>query len=92
MGDNSQSDPAIYAKVVEKYGDRIYAVYIRNVRKENYNQTATILSSLESQGIHTLQFSHSQEAIQHSASIGLIELPASEQINTDTGKVAEKTK
>ena len=73
MGDNSQSDPPIFARLVEKYGHRIYAIYIRDVRKENREATNSILSSLDAQGIHTLQFSHSREAIKHSASIGLIE-------------------
>jgi phosphatidate phosphatase APP1 len=75
MGDNSQSDPAIYAKLTEKYAHRIYAIYIRNVRKENQAGAQAILSPLESQGIFTLQFSHSQEAINHSTGIGLIEPP-----------------
>lgn len=73
MGDNSQSDPAIYAKLVEKYAHRIYAIYIRDVRKKNHDPTAAILSSLAGKGIHTLQFSQSCDAIEHSASIGLIE-------------------
>lgn len=75
MGDNSQSDPAIYAKLVEKYAHRIYAIYIRDVRKENHDPTAAILSTVAAKGIHTLQFSNSGEAIKHSASIGLIEQP-----------------
>ena len=75
MGDNSQSDPAIYAKLAEKYADRIYAVYIRDVHKANHESTQAILSTLESKGIYTLQFSNSREAINHSARIGLIELP-----------------
>jgi len=73
MGDNSQSDPPIFAKLVEKYGLGIHAIYIRDVRNENRDVTATILSSLEGKGIHTLQFTDSIEAIKHSASIGLIE-------------------
>lgn len=80
MGDNSQSDPAIYAKLIEKYAHRIYAIYIRNVRKENHEPTAAILSSVAAKGIHTLQFLNSSEAIEHSASIGLIELPDIKQV------------
>jgi len=75
MGDNSQSDPAIYARLVEKYPDRIYAIYIRDVRKENREGTDAILSALEKKGIHTLQFRNSADAIKHSASIGLIQTP-----------------
>lgn len=73
LGDNSQSDPAIYAMLAKKYAHRIYAIYIRDVRKANHENTHTILSSLTAKGIFTLQFSHSSEAIEHSARIGLIE-------------------
>ncbi len=72
MGDNSQRDPAIYAKLAERYGDRILAVYIRQVNHSRETATRAILSTLEEKGIHTLLFRHSEEAIAHSASIGLI--------------------
>jgi len=73
MGDNSQSDPAIYAKLAEKYSHRLYAVYIRNVREVNREITNKILAPLNDKGIHALQFSHSRDAIAHSVKIGLIE-------------------
>lgn len=72
LGDNSQSDPAIYSKLAEKYGDRIYAIYIRNVSKENEGATKALLASLHSRNIHTLLFKDSSEAIAHSQQIGLI--------------------
>lgn len=70
FGDNSQSDPAIYDKLAEKYSHRIFAVYIRNVR-ENAT-TAGYLRSMEQKGIHTCLFNESSEAILHSKKIGLI--------------------
>jgi phosphatidate phosphatase APP1 len=72
IGDNSQADPAIYAKLAEKYSHRLYAIYIRDVRESNRAITQTILTPLETKGIHTLQFSHSRDAIEHSIKIGLI--------------------
>lgn len=70
FGDNSQSDPAIYAKLAEKYSDRIFAVYIRNVNENKF--TKGHLQLLEERGIHTCLFRESQEAILHSQKIGLI--------------------
>jgi phosphatidate phosphatase APP1 len=72
FGDNSQSDPAIYAKLAEKYADRIHAVYIRNVSEKNEALSKQLLQSLTERGIHTILFSDSNEAIAHSKKIGLI--------------------
>lgn len=73
FGDNSQSDPMIYEKLTEKYGDRIAAVYIRNVVAKNETATATVLQIIANRQIPVLQFTHSGEAIAHSREIGLIE-------------------
>lgn len=73
LGDNSQKDPEIYAKIAEKYGKNIVAVYIRNVRKSKLFQTREILNKLEENNISTCIFEHSEEAIEHSKKIGLID-------------------
>ena len=72
FGDNTQADPAIYAKLASKYADRIFAVYIRNVVPTHQEQTKALLHQIEQMGIHTLLFKESSEAIEHSKSIGLI--------------------
>jgi phosphatidate phosphatase APP1 len=72
FGDNSQSDPAIYAKLAEKYTRRLFAVYIRNVKRENESITRRLLHSIEQKGIHVILFRDSAEAIEHSKAIGLI--------------------
>ncbi len=72
MGDNSQSDPGIYAKLGEKYADRIFAVYIRLVNEDKRLPALQHLDALNKKGIHTLLFEHSSEAIAHSRAIGLI--------------------
>lgn len=72
LGDNSQSDPAIYARLTEKYGNRIVAVYIREVDKEKREATAELLKSIEDRGIHALLFTDSDDAIAHSYQTGLI--------------------
>lgn len=73
IGDNTQSDPAIYAAIAEKYPDKIFAVYIRNIVPKNETVSRDILSTIEKHGIHTCLFQDSAEAIRHSRKIGLIE-------------------
>jgi phosphatidate phosphatase APP1 len=34
IGDSSEADPEIYAELVHRYGDRILAVYVRNVSRD----------------------------------------------------------
>jgi phosphatidate phosphatase APP1 len=73
LGDNSQSDPAIYTTIATKYPDRIFAVYIRNVFAKNEPETKEFLESLVKLGVFTFLFKNNQDAIQHSKAIGLIE-------------------
>ncbi len=73
MGDNTQSDPPIYAEIANKYPGRVFAIYIRNVHRPNESVTDEILNTLHrSTGIHTCQFSDSRAAMEHSRKIGLI--------------------
>lgn len=72
FGDNSQQDPSIYNKIAERYAKNMVAVYIRDVRKSRTLATQNILANLELQNISTCLFKHSDEAIEHSKKIGLI--------------------
>ncbi|MEO5563165.1 MAG: phosphatase domain-containing protein [Chitinophagaceae bacterium] len=72
FGDNTQSDPAIYAKLAERFPVQIYAVYIRNIIPANEGATAGVLEEIKKRGIHTCLFKESKEAIIHSKEIGLI--------------------
>jgi phosphatidate phosphatase APP1 len=72
FGDNSQSDPAIYASIVNKYPEKIFAVYIRNIRDKNEMITKEILSGIEKYGVYTCFFANDNEAMQYSKKIGLI--------------------
>lgn len=72
LGDNSQSDPAIYERLTEKYTDRIFAVYIRDINPANREATRQLLQKIEDRGIHTFLFAYSHDAIWHSHLIGLI--------------------
>ena len=72
LGDNSQSDPAIYVAIANKYPDKIVAIYIRNISLKKELMTLDLLSTVENKGIHTYQSKHTDEAIVHAQSIGLI--------------------
>lgn len=73
LGDNSQQDPEIYQRIAEKHPQQVFAVYIRKVRQSKEAGSRDILSALQSKGIHTCFFTHSEEAISHGRSCGLIE-------------------
>lgn len=70
LGDNAQQDPYIYQTLTQKYPDRIYAVYIRNVHKDKAAATQLVLDEISAKKIHTCFFIHSSDAISHSAKIG----------------------
>lgn len=72
FGDNSQRDPAIYQAIAAKYPLNVAAVYIRNIRPSKAPETKELLAKIEVQGIKTCLFTHSNEALAHSKSIGLI--------------------
>ncbi len=72
LGDNTQSDPMIYASIAKKYPEKIFAIYIRNIVIENELATKEILGEIENKGLYTCLFKESKEAIEHSKQIGLI--------------------
>ena len=72
LGDNSQSDPAIYAAVANKHPNKIVAIYIRNISPKKELMTLDLLATVQNKGIETCLFKHTDEAILHAQSIGLI--------------------
>lgn len=72
LGDNSQSDPGIYVALANKYPDRIVAIYIRNISLQKEESALETLASLENKDIPTCLFKHTNDAILHATSIGLI--------------------
>lgn len=73
FGDNSQSDPAIYASIAGKYPENVFAVYIRNIDSRKEATAKEILSGIEKQHVYTCFFHNNAEAILHSKKIGLIQ-------------------
>ena len=72
FGDNSQSDPDIYAAIAQKYSQKIVAIYIRNIKNDHKEHTLQALGAIENKEIHTCVFEDNEEAIRHSRAIGLI--------------------
>jgi phosphatidate phosphatase APP1 len=72
VGDNSQKDPAIYTAITKKFPQRIFAIYIRNVRIEKAAATRQLLQAAEQQGVLTLLFDRTADAKAHSERVGLI--------------------
>ena len=72
LGDDSQQDPNIYASIVTHFPGKIYAVYIRHVRKSRKEEVNLILQKISDSGTYCSYFTHSAEAILHSKKIGLI--------------------
>ena len=72
LGDNSQKDPAIYTALAKKFPQRIFAIYIRNVRGEKTAAARELLQAAEQQGVHTLLFHRTAEAKAHSERVGLL--------------------
>lgn len=74
FGDDSQEDPNIYSSLVDHFGNRIFAVYVRKVNRNNYASVQKVIDKMITSGTHCCYFVHSAEAILHSKSIGLISL------------------
>jgi len=73
LGDNSQKDPEIYARIADKYAAQIFAIYIRNVRTSRADDAALLLDVHQKNGIPVCIFNNSKEAIEHGIKIGLID-------------------
>jgi phosphatidate phosphatase APP1 len=72
-GDNSQHDPEIYAYRANQFPNNVLAIYIRCVNLNKKAAAQKILEKLNQHHIHTLLFDHTQEAMLHSASVGLLD-------------------
>lgn len=72
LGDNSQKDPEIYAKIASLYSRQVKAIYIRNIRASKEEETLLLLQEHHEKGIAVCIFKESKEAIEHGMEIGLI--------------------
>jgi phosphatidate phosphatase APP1 len=84
LGDDTQEDPTIYASIVAHFPGKIYAVYLRKVRKKTKSTVLPAIERMKEAGVICCYFGHSSEAISHSISIGLIKNPDPElQMKTE---------
>lgn len=74
IGDSGQHDPELYAEVVERYGERIRAVYIRNAsrRAGRAEALARIGEAITARGVEFLALSDTVAAARHAAKRGYI--------------------
>lgn len=73
LGDNSQKDPEIYASIARKFPNKLYAIYIRNIRPGKKEESIALMQGITNENIHTYIFDSNEDAINHSRSIGLVE-------------------
>ena len=71
LGDDSQQDPIIYARVVTEFPAQVRCVYIRQIHAPNKARTEEIIATIVAAGVACCYFVHSADARQHSITIGL---------------------
>lgn len=76
LGDDTQEDPTIYASIVSHFPGKIIAVYLRKVRKKTKPTVLPAIAQMQQAGVLCCYFNHSEEAINHSVSVGLVHHPA----------------
>jgi phosphatidate phosphatase APP1 len=69
VGDSGQRDAEIYASLAKSYPGRVVAIYIRDVGNPDRRHVAE--AACEKSGLPSLVFSDTQQAIEHSAALGL---------------------
>ncbi|WP_410005504.1 App1 family protein [Aequorivita nionensis] len=72
LGDDSQKDPYLYERIVKIFPENIKAIYIRQTSRRKKQQAAAVLKNIETMNVATCYFSNSEEAIAHSARIGIL--------------------
>jgi phosphatidate phosphatase APP1 len=95
IGDSGQEDPAIYQEVVNKFPDRILAIYIRDVQLADREKIAVDISKeLTSRKVDMVIVDNTVEAAEHAARAGLIFTEAIPEIveekKQDTGETPGK--
>lgn len=82
IGDNSEQDPEIYARIVKEYADRIRTIYIRKVneRYEQENDTEKLIREVSETGSQLVFAPDSEFAANHAASEKLIAVDALDEI------------
>jgi phosphatidate phosphatase APP1 len=74
IGDSGQHDPEVYRHVVERHGDRVLAVYIRDVSpgRSRAEEIAAMAEAVARAGSHLVLARDSAAMAEHAAALGLI--------------------
>ncbi|WGK65705.1 App1 family protein [Croceiramulus getboli] len=72
FGDDSQQDPDIYERLVARFPKNIKAVYIRQTEKTENKSTRAHVERMEALGVAVCYFRESEQAMEHSQSVGLL--------------------
>lgn len=76
IGDSGQQDPEIYTEVVRRHGDRIRAVYIRDVSAQARDRQVVHLAAESARlGVPMVVTAESAAAHAHAAQFGLVRAP-----------------
>jgi phosphatidate phosphatase APP1 len=89
IGDSGQEDPEIYSRIVHEHGDRVAAVYIRNLPLEDVERPETVrrlAKEVEQAGSTLLLVDTTYEAAEHAADRGWISHKALGEIARAVGK------
>jgi phosphatidate phosphatase APP1 len=71
LGDDSQQDPYIYARLAKDFPGRVKVVYIRHRVKEHLPQVRKAEAEMKALGVEVCYFTHSETARKHSRDFGL---------------------
>ena len=71
LGDDSQRDPFIYARLAKEFPGRIKAVYIRHRVKAHLKKARQAAAEMKALGVEVCYFTHSETAREHSKAFGL---------------------
>jgi phosphatidate phosphatase APP1 len=90
IGDRGQHDPEIYRRIVDETGDRVRAVYIRQVTArgpERTGEVTAMAAALRAAGGHLVLAPDSLAIAEDAARLGLI---APEAVEVVRARVAER--
>ncbi|MFD2932567.1 App1 family protein [Spirosoma flavum] len=84
IGDSGQQDPEIYSQVVRENPGRILAIYIRDVSKDQRDESVReLIRTTEAYNVPMLLVADTVAAAEHAASLGLIDPDTVPEIRAD---------
>lgn len=72
LGDDTQQDPDIYARLVADFPGQVLVLYLRRRVPDHAPRVETCVRQIEQAGVPVCYFEHSDEALRHSRHLGLV--------------------